>query len=80
MDRLYITVDAAISPKGDILPKMIVFEDGSKFKVDRRLQSPLRQAAKDGSPDWRFPCLVQGRPVVLFHDPLSHRWWLDPSA
>ncbi len=79
MERLYITVVAQVSPKGDILPKMITFEDGSSFKVDRRLQTPQRQAAKDGSPDWRFPCLIQGRPVTLFYDPRSYRWWLDPS-
>lgn len=77
MERLYVTVVARINREGDILPRILVFEDDREVEIDRRLQRPLRCESKEGDPAWRFPCLIEGRPVTLYHDPLTHRWWLQ---
>ncbi len=77
MERIYVTVVAEITGKGDLFPRLIRFDDGREFKVDQRLQTPQRHRAKSGSDDWRFSCLVGGRPVTLYFDLASYRWWLE---
>lgn len=76
MERIYVTVVAEVTEEGDLFPRLIRFDDGSEYKVDRRLQTPQRHRAKDGSGDWRFTCLVEGRPATLYFDASSYRWWL----
>ncbi len=74
MERTYITVVAEVTPDGDLFPLTLRLDDGSEFTVDRRLGPPRRDLAKDGTSDWRFACLVNGRPVTLLYDADSHRW------
>ena len=77
MERRYVTVVARITPDGDLFPLKLRFEDGSEFKVSRRIQRPQRNLAKDGSSDWRFSCLIDNRPVTLFYDAASCRWSVE---
>ncbi|NLB27613.1 MAG: hypothetical protein GX819_01500 [Clostridiaceae bacterium] len=79
MERRYVTVVAEITPQGDLFPLKLRFDDGSEFTINRRLQTPQRNTAKDGSTDWRFACLVDNRPVTLFYDAASHRWSIESS-
>jgi hypothetical protein len=80
MERKYVTVIAEVKPDGDLYPKTLRFEDGSEFKIDRRLQTPRRDPAKDGTSDWRFYCLIEGREVALFYNADTHRWWIGRDA
>lgn len=80
MERIYITVVARVAPDGDLFPQLIRFDDGAEFSVDQRLEPPKRNRAKNGSEDWRFPCLIAGRPVTLFFDASSYRWWVGRGA
>ncbi|MGI6157678.1 MAG: hypothetical protein ACOYH4_04315 [Saccharofermentanales bacterium] len=77
MTRAYITVIVETTPTGDVFPKMLCLDDGRHIPIDGRLESPKRHRAKDGSDAWRFPCMIEGRPVTLYHDVIEHRWWID---
>ncbi|HZK29113.1 MAG TPA: hypothetical protein VFD19_02725 [Clostridia bacterium] len=76
MERAYITVIAEVTSEGDLLPKKLRLKDGREVAINRRLQTPLRNTAKDGSDAWRFLCLIEGRPVTLFYDATAYRWWI----
>lgn len=76
MARQYVTVVVEIKTDGDIIPKKLCFDDGATYQIDRRLQTPRRDVAKDGNDDWRFYCLIEGREVTLFYNANTHRWWL----
>ncbi|NLA70933.1 MAG: hypothetical protein GX850_00610 [Clostridiaceae bacterium] len=77
MERTYITVIAQVTLEGDIFPRKLRFKDGREVAISRRLQTPLRNTAKDGSEAWRFVCLIEARPVTLFYDAIAHRWWIN---
>ena len=80
MERKYVTVIAEVRPDGDLYPKTLRFEDGSEFKIDRRLQTPRRHPAKHGTSDSQFYCRFKGRVVTLFYNADTHRWWIGRDA
>ena len=79
MERTYVTVVARITSQGDLFPLILRLEDGSEFTVDRRLQAPQKNRAKDGTSAWRFSCLIDRKPVTLFYDAGTHRWSIESS-
>lgn len=61
---------------GHYLPLYIVWEDGSKYKVDRITQTQEGASLKYGLQGMRFTCLIQNQYRYLFFDGTS--WSVSP--
>lgn len=66
--KVYVAVKADFRPDGTILPRIITWEDGTKYKIDRILDIRQAAAAKAGGQGDRFTIQVNGKQSYLFFE------------
>ena len=65
--KVYVSVTVDFSSEGVMLPRMIVWEDGMKYDVDRVIDIRPAYAAKAGGQGDRYTIQVNGqRPYLYF--------------
>lgn len=66
--KVYVKVMAAFNEEGQMLPKMLVWEDGTKYLIDR--VTDIRQAAamKVGGQGDRYTVFINGIQSYLFFE------------
>jgi len=74
-NKVYVDVTAEYSKEGIITPLSFVWEDGTRYDVDRVLD--MRQAAslKAGGLGIRYTCRVCGKQTYLFLE--DKRWFIE---
>ena len=67
-EKVYIQVNADFNPDGVMIPTSLIWEDGSKFEIDK--VTDIRQAAamKAGGQGDRYTIRVNGRESYLFFE------------
>lgn len=73
--KVFVKVLAEFDRQGEITPKMIYWEDGRRFEVDRILDVRRAASLKVGGSGIRYTCRIQGHPVYLFMDGQS--WYME---
>ena len=82
--KVYVPVDVEFREDGTMLPRIIVWEDGTKYEIDR--VTDIRQAAamKAGGQGDRYTISVQGKQSYLFFERSTNlsgrvlgRWFVE---
>ena len=64
--KVYVPVDVEFRSDGTMLPRIIVWEDGTKYEIDRVLD--IRQAAAMRSGGDRYTVMIEGKQSYLFFE------------
>ncbi len=66
--KVYVPVDVEFRSDGTMLPRVIIWEDGTKYEIDR--VTDIRQAAamRAGGQGDRYTIFVQGKQSYLFFE------------
>ncbi|MDO4756938.1 MAG: hypothetical protein Q4A54_11360 [Parabacteroides sp.] len=82
--KVYVEVMVAFDEEGRMLPKMLVWEDGRKYCIDR--VTDIRQAAamKAGGQGDRYTVIINGQQSHLFFERSTNlsgnvigRWFVE---
>ena len=73
--KVYVEVAAVFTPEGQILPRQIRWEDGTRFPVDRILDIRRAAATKVGGCGIRYTIHIHGQQTFLFLD--DDRWFVE---
>ena len=82
--KVYVAVKADFTEDGTMLPRIITWEDGEEFEIDRI--TDIRQAAamKAGGQGDRYTVMVRGRQSHLFFERSTNltgnnigRWFVE---
>ena len=85
--KVYVSVNVEFTESGIMLPRVITWEDGRKFDIDR--VTDIRQAAamKAGGQGDRYTIIVNGRQSYLFFERSANlsgsnlgRWFVERKA
>ena len=74
--KIYVQVNADFLEEGGILPRYLIWEDGTKFEIDK--VTDVRQAAslKAGGCGMRYTCEICGEEHYLFYEG-NFRWFVE---
>ena len=82
--KVYVSVTVDFSPEGVMLPRMIVWEDGMKYDVDRVIDIRPAYAAKAGGQGDRYTIQVNGQRTYLYFERSTNlggnvigRWFVE---
>jgi len=75
MGKKCIEISARFSTSGIITPKVIHWEDGRNFSVDRIIDVQRAASLKAGCLGMRYICEVHGKEVLLFND--DNKWFME---
>ena len=82
--KVYVAVKTDFTEDGTLLPRIIIWEDGEEFEIDRI--TDIRQAAaiKAGGQGDRYTVMVRGRQSYLFFERSTNltgnnigRWFVE---
>lgn len=82
--KVYVRVTADFDPEGRLAPLSLVWEDGTRFEIERVLDMRPAPAQKAGGQGDRYTIRVRGRESYLFFehstdadDPAIGRWFVE---
>lgn len=85
--KVYVTVNADFAEDGTLLPKVITWENGEKYIIDKI--TDIRQAAamKAGGQGDRYTVIIKGQQSYLFFERSTNltgnnigRWFVERRA
>ena len=84
MSKVYVPVDVEFRSDGTMLPRIIVWEDGTRYEIDKILDIRQAAAMKAGGQGDRYTISVQGQQSFLFFEHLPNqtgncigRWFVE---
>ena len=77
--KVYVEVNADFSVDGVISPRSFVWEDGTRYEVDRVITSCPAASLKAGGVGMRYTVRVQSRETFMFleDDNGISRWFME---
>lgn len=82
--KIYVPVEVAFDESGRMLPRMIHWEDGKTYEVDRILDIRSAPAARAGGQGDRYTIRMNGHETYLFFEhnaefgsPILGRWFVE---
>ncbi len=66
--KVYVPVDVEFRSDGTMLPRIIVWEDGTKYEIDRVLDIRQAAAMKAGGQGDRYTVMIDGKQSYLFFE------------
>lgn len=75
-DKVYVAVNADFSPRGVLIPRMITWENGRVYMIDRVLSMERRSSRKEGGAGMRYHCQI-GRNSMLLYYETHGRWFVE---
>lgn len=73
--KVYVRVTAEFCEDGRLIPLSFVWEDGTKYMIDRVLDITHAASLKAGGVGLRYACMVRGHQTYLFHE--EDRWFIE---
>ena len=74
--KVYVGVNADFDPAGVCRPKVITFEDGQRYEIDRVLSARRAASTRVGGIGIRYTISIFGHQTYLFNE-LSGRWFVE---
>ncbi|MBR6382250.1 MAG: hypothetical protein IKS07_11340 [Lachnospiraceae bacterium] len=74
--KVYVDVTARFCDDGRLLPLSFVWEDGTRFSIDRILGHQRMASRKAGGCGEMYLCVVGGRRVHLYYEG-NYLWFLE---
>ncbi len=75
MKKVFVQLDATFSPSGELIPVSFVWEDGSKYIIDKVFDYKKAASLKVGGQGIRYRCRVMGKEVFIFFE--EGRWFVE---
>ena len=74
--KIYVEVNVKFFPDGGMMPTEIIWEDGTRYEIDKVID--LRRAAslRAGGAGLRYTCMILGSPHYLFYEE-NQRWFVE---
>lgn len=76
--KKYVRVTADFDPCGGIRPLAVIWEDGTRYEVDRVLDVRPSASLKAGGYGIRYTCRILGREAYLFLE--RDRWFVEAKG
>lgn len=76
--KVYVDVLAAWNKDGRIIPKVIKWEDGTKYKIDKVLDIKPAASLKAGGCGIRYAVQILGRKSYLFME--ENKWFVEAKS
>ena len=73
--KRYVEVVVLFTEDGHLVPQMIFWEDGKKFKIDKVIQVCESASRKAGGQGLRYTCRIKGRDHFLFYE--DPAWFVE---
>jgi len=82
--KVYVEVDASFREDGYMLPKSLVWEDGTTYKIDKVIDIRQAAAMKAGGQGDRYTIIINGKQSYLFFERSTNlsgnvigRWFVE---
>ncbi len=75
MSKIELNIIVQHLPDGHAVPKMILWEDGRKFAIDKILDIRKAAALKCGGVGTRYICKICGKEVAIFDE--DGKWFIE---
>ena len=82
--KVYVGVEADFGSDGIMLPRAIIWEDGTRFEVDRVLDIRPAPALKAGGQGDRYSVRINNQPTYIFFERSTNltgnvigRWFVE---
>lgn len=82
--KVYVGVEADFGSDGVMLPRAIIWEDGTRFEVDRVLDIRSAPALKAGGQGDRYRVRINNQPTYIFFERSTNltgnvigRWFVE---
>lgn len=83
-NRVYVDVNVDFTGEGDMRPRSIVWEDGTRYEIDRVKDVRAEHAARAGGTGDRYTVMVKGQERYLYFEHSTDefaartgRWFLE---
>jgi hypothetical protein len=73
--KVPVTVLAEFDTDGALKPISFVWEDGTRYTIDKILDARRAASLKAGGAGLRYTCVVRGRQTYLFRE--EDRWFME---
>ena len=74
--KVYVDVGAEFSDEGELIPKYLIWEDGTRYEIDRVISHERCASRKNCGPGILYLCMVRGQNVRLFYEE-NYRWFVE---
>ena len=85
--KVYVQVNADFNTDGVMLPKVLIWEDGEKYLIDRVVDIRQAAARKAVGQGYRYTIEVRGQIIYLFFERVPQltgnvigRWFVERKA
>ena len=85
--KVYVAVEVEFTEDGTMLPRIITWEDGHKYTIDRVIDIRQAAAMKAGGQGDRYTIVVSGQKSYLFFERSTNlsgnnlgRWFVERRA
>ena len=66
--KVYVPVDVEFQSDGTMLPRIIVWEDGTRYEIDRVIDIRQAAAMRAGGQGDRYTVMIEGKQSYLFFE------------
>ena len=73
--KVFVSVYVEFDTEGALTPISFVWEDGTRYNVDKVLDVRRAASLKAGGAGMRYTCVVRGKQTYLFQD--ENRWFME---
>lgn len=73
--KIFVSVNAVFDTEGNIIPKKIIFDDGTSIDIKRVTETVRRSSLKAGGTGLRFTCSIGRRKIYLFYE--DPKWFVE---
>ena len=73
--KVYVGVESYTDEAGHMQPRLIFWEDGRRFEIQKVLDERRAASLRAGGNGVRYTCLINGKTVFLFFE--GPRWFVD---
>ena len=77
--KVYVAVKADFAADGTMFPRIITWEDGEKYEIDRVMQKCRAASTKVGGTGIRYTVQICGKPTFLF-DEENGKWFVEAKS
>lgn len=74
--KVYVDVGAEFSDEGELMPRYLIWEDGTRYEIDRILSRERCASRKAGGAGILYVCRIKGQTVRLFYEE-NYKWFVE---
>ncbi len=74
--KVYVDVGAEFTDEGELLPRYLIWEDGTRYDIDRIKKRERCASRKAGGTGILYVCMIRGKEMRLFYEE-NYRWFVE---